>query len=367
MPSRPAVTVIVPTYNEWQSVAELVRRIETALTGVTAEILFIDDSTDQTPAEIERVALNAKIAVRVIHRENNEGGLGGAVLLGFKAAQHDVCIVMDGDLQHPPSLLPQLIERFTSTGADVVAASRYLTGGEASGLGTSARFAVSRGATWLTRAMFPMRLWHSTDPMTGFFLVDRSQLRLDDLKPRGFKILLEILARTDLRIAEVPMEFGLRRYGTSKASLRQGATFLAHLARLRFGKMSLFALVGLIGAVANLAIMWVLIAIGVDYIWAAIIGAEVTIISNFALLEWFVFREMRERAARLLIRFGASFTFNNVEAALRIPLLGFFVERWGWNAVFAAAVSLAIAFFVRFLFHALVVYAPRRAQSRSTS
>ncbi|MGG1909281.1 GtrA family protein [Microbacterium sp. NRRL B-14842] len=141
--------------------------------------------------------------------------------------------------------------------------------------------------------MFPRRLARSTDPMTGFFLVDRRRLDLAALRPQGFKILLEILARTDLRIAEVPMEFGERRHGTSKASLRQGATFIAHLARLRFGKMSLFAAIGVLGAIANLAIMWALTAAGVPYVWAAIIGAEVTIVGNFLLQERFVFADMR--------------------------------------------------------------------------
>jgi dolichol-phosphate mannosyltransferase len=196
--------------------------------------------------------------------------------------------------------------------------------------------------------------------MTGFFLVDRSRLDLDELRPQGFKILLEILARTDLRIAEVPMEFAERRHGTSKASVRQGATFIAHLARLRFGKMSLFAMIGVVGAVANLGIMWLLTEAGVPYVWAAIIGAEVTIIGNFVLQERFVFADMKTDARGLGIRFAASFGFNNVEAALRIPLMALMVESWHISSVLATGLSLIVAFFARFLFHSLVVYAPRR-------
>lgn len=361
-PVHTAVTVIVPTFNERDNVAELVARTAAALAGHDAEILFVDDSTDDTAAEIARVAADAPLPVRVIHRDDNTGGLGGAVVVGLGAAAHDLCIVMDGDLQHPPELLPALVARHAEGGADVVAASRYVGGGDTSGLGTAVRFGVSRAATWLTRAMFPIRLARSTDPMTGFFLVDRSRLDLSTLKPQGFKILLEILARTDLRIAEVPMEFGERRHGTSKASLRQGTTFIAHLARLRFGKMSLFALIGGIGAVANLGIMWLLTAIGVPYIWAAIIGAEVTIVGNFLLQERFVFADMRTDARGLGLRFAASFGFNNVEAALRIPLMALMVETWHISSVLATGLSLIVAFFARFLFHSLVVYAPKRAR-----
>ncbi len=355
-----SVTVIVPTFNERENVAELVARTAAALAAYDAEILFVDDSTDSTAAEVERVAADAPLPVRVIHRADNTGGLGGAVVVGLEAAASDLCIVMDGDLQHPPELLPVLLGRHGEGDADVVAASRYIGGGDTSGLGTAVRFGVSRSATWLTRAMFPIRLARSTDPMTGFFLVDRRRLDLSALKPQGFKILLEILARTDLRIAEVPMEFGERRHGTSKASLRQGATFIAHLARLRFGKMSLFALIGVIGAVANLGIMWALTTLGVPYIWAAIIGAEVTIIGNFILQERFVFADMRTDARRLGGRFAASFTFNNVEAALRIPVMALMVETWHISSVLATGLSLIVAFFARFLFHSLVVYAPHR-------
>ncbi|WKT91052.1 glycosyltransferase family 2 protein [Microbacterium maritypicum] len=354
------VTIIVPTFNERDNVAELVARTAVALEGWDAEILFVDDSADDTAAEVERVAADAPIPVRVIHRSENTGGLGGAVVIGLEAAASDVCIVMDGDLQHPPELLPVLLARFAQGDADVVAASRYVGGGDTSGLGTAVRFGVSRVATWLTRAMFPIRLARSTDPMTGFFLVDRGRLDVSTLQPRGFKILLEILARNDLRIAEVPMEFAERRHGTSKASFRQGAMFLEHLARLRFGKMSLFALIGVIGAAANLGIMWALTAAGVPYIWAAIIGAEVTIIGNFLLQERFVFADMRTDARALGIRFASSFAFNNVEAALRIPVMALMVESWHISSVVATGLSLIVAFFARFLFHSLVVYAPRR-------
>lgn len=354
------VTVIVPTFNERDSAAELVARIAAALAGWDAEILFVDDSTDDTAVEIERLAVDAPLPVRVIHRAANSGGLGGAVVVGLEAAAFDVCIVMDGDLQHPPELLPVLLDRHNAGNADVVVASRYIGGGDTSGLGTAVRFGISRVATWLTRAMFPIRLAGSTDPMTGFFLVDRSRLDLVALKPQGFKILLEILARNDLRIAEVPMEFAERRHGTSKASVHQGATFIAHLARLRFGKMSLFALIGAIGAAANLGIMWVLTVAGVPYIWAAIIGAEATIIGNFLLQERFVFADMRTDARALGIRFASSFTFNNVEAALRIPVMVLMVESWHISSVLATGLSLIVAFFARFLFHSLVVYAPRR-------
>jgi dolichol-phosphate mannosyltransferase len=219
---------------------------------------------------------------------------------------------------------------------------------------------VSKSSTAVTRAMFPIRLRDVTDPMTGFFLIDRRSVDQALLRPRGFKILLEILARRPMRIAEVPFDFADRHAGESKASVRQGLHFLTQLTALRFGKMSLFAVIGGLGAVANVAIVWALTQLGVDYIVAAIVAAEVTIVGNFLLQERFVFDDMRDNASGVWLRFAKSFTFNNAEALVRIPIVAVMVSTGHISAVVATAITLVLAFFVRFLFHSLVVYAPRK-------
>jgi dolichol-phosphate mannosyltransferase len=300
------------------------------------------------------------VPVRLIHRDKPTGGLGGAVVQGLAEAAADACLVIDGDLQHPPEKIPEMWERFSHGDVDVVIASRYAGGGTAHGLADRTRVLVSKASTALTRAMFPVRLREVSDPMTGFFLIDRRSVDQAVLRPRGFKILLEILARRPMRIAEVPFDFADRHAGESKASIRQGVHFLTQLTALRFGKMSLFAVIGGLGAVANVAIVWALTGLGVDYIIAAIVAAEVTIIGNFLLLERFVFHDMRDQASGGWVRFAKSFTFNNAEALIRIPIIALMVESWHFSAVVATAITLVVAFFVRFVFHSLVVYAPRR-------
>jgi dolichol-phosphate mannosyltransferase len=359
------LSIIVPTFNEEPNVAALVRRVAIAVQGVEAEIIFVDDSTDATPDAVRAAAASAPLPVRLIHRDAPTGGLGGAVVEGMRAAASDTCLVMDGDLQHPPEDIPTLFARFVRGDVDMVVASRYVGEGSAQGLADRTRVLISRVSNALTRAMFPIRLREVTDPMTGFFVVDRTAMDLAGLKPRGFKILLEILARRNLRVAEVPFRFADRFAGQSKASVRQGLRFLVQLTALRFGKMSLFAIIGGFGAVVNLAIMWALIALGMHYIPAAIIGAEVTIIGNFVLQERFVFQDMRSDASGLWTRFAKSFGFNNVEALVRIPVIALLVNTWHLSSVIAAAITLAVAFVVRFMFHSLVVYAPRKAGKKS--
>jgi dolichol-phosphate mannosyltransferase len=358
------LSIIVPTYNEAPNVAELVRRVAAETRGIDAEIIFVDDSTDGTPDVIREVAASAAVSVRLIHRDHRTGGLGGAVLEGFAAAAADACLVMDGDLQHPPEEIRDLYARFARGDVDVVIASRYAGDGTSGGLADRTRVLVSKVSTALTRAMFPVRLKDVTDPMTGFFLIDRRTVDAASLKPRGFKILLEILARKNLRIAEVPFHFAGRHAGESKASMRQGLHFLTQLTALRFGKMSLFAVIGGLGAVANIAIVWALTGLGVNYIVAAIIASEVTIIANFLLQERFVFQDMRGEASGVWARFAKSFTFNNAELIIRIPVVALMVSGGHISAVIATGITLIIAFIVRFVFHSLVVYAPRKPGAR---
>ncbi|HCJ48500.1 MAG TPA: glycosyl transferase family 2 [Microbacterium sp.] len=356
------LSIIVPTFNEGPNVDELLRRIGETLEGRVFEVIFVDDSSDDTPAVISAAAERAGFPVRLIHRDVPTAGLGGAVVEGFRAATSRWCLVMDGDLQHPPEDIPRLIERAERGDVEVVIASRYASGGTSKGLADATRTAVSRASTALTKAMFPRKLAGCTDPMTGFFLLDTDAVDLDALRPRGFKILLEILARRQLRLDEVPFDFAQRYAGQSKATFTQGIRFLTQLAMLRFGRMSAFALVGGVGAIANLIIMWGLIRLGVDYVPAAIAASVITIITNFFLLEYLVFADMRSESGRMRARFVKSFTFNGLEAIIRIPVLSILVEGVHIPAVLAAALTLIAAFVLRFMFHALVVYAPARAR-----
>ncbi|WP_353113772.1 glycosyltransferase family 2 protein [Microbacterium sp.] len=361
------LSIIVPTYNEGQSAVELIRRADSALQGIDAEILFVDDGTDDLPEVVADASSWAHVSVRVRRRPAATGGLSGAVVEGLRHARSNICIVMDGDLQHPPEVLRDLWERHARGDADVVVASRYVDGGDADGLADVGRVLVSRLSTSITRAMFPVRLREVTDPMTGFFLVDTATLDLDELRPRGFKILLELLVRRQHRVAEVPFVFASRFAGESKATVRQGVQFLAQVAALRFGRMSSFAVVGAFGAAANIAIVWAMTSLGIDYLLAAIVAAEATILGNFVLFELAVFRDMRAEASTLAGRFWRSFAFNNVESAVRIPVVALLVSGVHLSSVLATALTLAVAFIARFLFHSLVVYRPRASRAPQAS
>jgi glycosyltransferase involved in cell wall biosynthesis len=234
----PHVSVIVPTRNEVGNIRPLIERIATAQRGVPTEVLFVDDSDDETPAIIAMVAekFASVLAIRMLHRPTGarQGGLGGGVVEGFRVARAPWVCVMDADLQHPPELVPSLLDTAKARNASLVVASRYCTAGDSAGLSSRSRVLVSSAASASAKLLFPRRLRKITDPMSGFFLVDRDAVDEDALKPSGFKILLEIAVRTDgLRVAEVGYAFGARHSGDSKSNGREGMRFVSHLGRLR--------------------------------------------------------------------------------------------------------------------------------------
>ncbi|GAB3316502.1 glycosyltransferase family 2 protein [Geodermatophilus aquaeductus] len=360
-PTAVDTTVVVPTFNESANVAPLVERLGVALRGRSAEVLFVDDSTDGTPAEVARVAATADLPVRVLHREGDErvGGLAGAVSAGIAASDSDFVLVMDGDLQHPPEMVPEL--RDAADDVDLAVASRYGGGGDSSGLSSVYRRWVSSGSTALAQACFPRRVGRvCTDPMTGFFCFRRSAVDPSRLRPRGFKILLEILARHDLRVRELPFTFADRVAGESKASWRNGVQFAYQMLGLRMGRMTRFAAVGALGTLVNLAVMALLVRSGAGYVAAAVGAAEVSILHNFLLQERFVFRDVRDGPNSWSRRLAQHLAFNNAEALVRLPFLVLLVETWHVWALLAQAVTLAVAFVARFLFVSRVVYRPRR-------
>lgn len=224
-------TVIVPTRNEAFNVTPLLDRL---LPLHPQQVLFVDDSSDDTP---QVIAAYGDERVSCLHRPPHErtGGLGGAVTTGMRAAHGAWYVVMDGDLQHPPEVVPQLLAAGARTGADVVVASRHVTGGSTGGLDGLYRQLASRAGTQVARVLFPRRLRACTDPMSGFFAVRASAVDVDRLRPDGFKILLEVLlsASRPLTVAEVGFTFADRHAGESKAALREGLLLGRRLLALR--------------------------------------------------------------------------------------------------------------------------------------
>ena len=356
----PTVSLVVPTFNEAANIDELLSRICAALPpgGPAVEVLFVDDSTDNTPEVVRDAAMRCPIPVTVHHRSEPHGGLGGAVVEGIARTTAPWIVVMDADLQHPPHLVPELIAGGDRTGAELVVASRYADGGSRGGLAGGYRVLVSGASTFVAKAIFPRALRGVSDPMSGFFAIRREAVergtRSEGLRPLGYKILLELAVRCRPRgVAELPYEFGERFAGESKSTIREGLRFLRHLALLRTAesraRMIAFGLVGASGFLPNLALLWLLIhGTGMHYIPAEIIANQAGLIWNFLIIDSLVYRDHRRQRRRSLrmLNFAA---LGNADLVVRIPLLALLVTALGIPPVPATALSLVVVFALRFV------------------
>jgi dolichol-phosphate mannosyltransferase len=220
----PDLTMVVPTYNERDRLAELVAALFDVATAhdLALELVIVDDnSPDGTGAVADELARTRPM--KIIHRAGKLG-LGTAVVEGFAAASADVVGVMDADFSHPPAVVPRLFAAMRSTGADLVVASRYVPGGRTPDWPFRRRV-LSRLACWLARPLSPIR-----DAASGFFVIRAEIARSVTIKAGGFKICLELLVRAwPTRLVEVPYQFDDRELGESKMSVREAAGYLVQL------------------------------------------------------------------------------------------------------------------------------------------
>jgi len=310
-----ALSLVIPTFRERDNIAPLVQRIGQALEGVDYEVVFVDDnSRDGTEEEVNQ--LSAQFPVRIIVRTDKRG-LASAVVDGFSHADGRAVGVMDADLQHPPEVLPSLLSAL-ERGADTAIGSRYVKGGGCEGWGLVRRI-ISKGAGFLAHLFLPSTRGIA-DPMSGFFMLRPEVVSGADLRPTGYKILLEILvAGNAQRVAEVPFVFVTRTMGESKLRLSQQVDYLKQIASLmrRKGELNRFlkyCLVGASGVLINMGLLWLLTeVVGLYYLVSAIFSIETSIITNFTLNDYFTFPDRRTRGAtHFLARLGK---FNVVSLA----------------------------------------------------
>ena len=227
------LSLVIPTYNEQPSIVPLIQRTTALLEKSLTEFEIIvvdDDSPDGTwQAVQELVQQNGRLKVI---RRLDEKDLTTAVVTGWKAARGNLLGVMDGDLQHPPEVLPVLLKSILNSQADIVIASRNVEGGGVSEW-RPARKLIAFGARFITVLVLPRVVQSVRDPMSGYFLMKRAVIESVALRPIGYKILLEVLARGKYQtITEVPYLFDERKNGKSKLGPKQCLDFLIHIWRL---------------------------------------------------------------------------------------------------------------------------------------
>ena len=355
------LTVIIPTFKEEANIRNIITEVDTVFrnNALNGEILVVDDnSPDNTIAivnELKKIQPNLSLLVRT-----SDHGLSQSVADGFLHASSDVFFVIDADMSHPPALIPKMYEEIQA-GNDVVIGSRYMEGGGIKKWPLKRRV-ISKGATFLGRLLLP----DVTDPVSGFFAIRKSVVVGAELKPRGYKILLEVLGKgTWEKEKEIPFEFSDREVGASKLKIKTIIEYAQQIMDIAtyslFHKNSAvwkewkqvfkFGIVGLSGIIVNLGILFLL----VEYAYlnkdlASPVAIEISILNNFIWNDFWTFSTNENR--KFSSRWHRLVAFNIVSAGGAAINYGIFLVLTMWFGVYylaAQLIGILIAFIWNFL------------------
>jgi dolichol-phosphate mannosyltransferase len=351
-------SLIIPTFNESQNIEEIVSILSKILDRTIPqeyELIVVDDDSPDRTWELASELIPQYPQLRVIRRET-ERGLSTAVIRGWQAAQGEILGVIDADLQHPPEILIQLW-REIEKGAELAVASRNVEGGGVSEWSMARRF-LSRGAQVLGLVILPEVIGRLSDPMSGYFMVRRSAIAGKQLSPVGYKILIEVAARGQIRwISETGYIFRERVAGASKVTWKQYIEYLQHLVKLRFSlwpvtRFLRFGVVGFSGVFVDMGIFYLLrTALGLALTRSAIFSSEIAIINNFLWNDLWTFGDISSKQQGNRKRLRRFLKFNLVCMAgliLNVLIVNFLFNIVHINEYLAKLIAIAMITFLNF-------------------
>ncbi len=218
----PEISIVAPTYNESGNIRNLLQSVSKILEGYDYEIIIVDDNSPDGTAGIVRKIVAESNRIRLVVR-SGKLGLGSAILEGFSIAKGNYLLMIDADLSHRPEDIKRLVDN--RKGADIIIGSRYIKGGKIVGWPVKRKI-ISKVAILFVKILFNLSV---KDPVSGFVLYKKETFEHLDgkLKPIGYKLLLEVLAKSPgLTITEIPITFIDRKAGKSKMGLDEILKFI---------------------------------------------------------------------------------------------------------------------------------------------
>ena len=298
------LAVVVPTYNERGNVAGLIARLQRVLHGFEWELIFVDDDSPDGTAELIRDFAARDRRIRLLHRVGRRG-LSSACIEGMLATPAECIAIMDADLQHDESILPEMVVRLRSEKLDVVVATRNSEGGC---MGDFARERVWLSSLGKRLSRLVCRCQVS-DPMSGFFVVSRAYFHrvVHRLQDGGFKILVDMLASSDrpVRLGEVGYHFRTRTWGESKLDANAAVECLFLIVNKLLGglvppRFAAFALVGATGLAVHLSCLAFLFRVQhLDFSASQIVATFAAMTINFFLNNLITYYDRRLRGFRM--------------------------------------------------------------------
>jgi dolichol-phosphate mannosyltransferase len=301
----PELSVVVPAFNERSNVQPMVDALAHVLKGIDYEVIFVDDDSPDGTAALGRAIAQTDSRVRVIQRIRRKG-LASAVVEGMMASSAPYQAVIDGDMQHDESILPQMLARIKEQQLDLVIGSRNIEGGSM-GEFAKERVALSGMGKRLSKLVSKEDI---SDPMSGFFMVDRRFLNevVRGMSMTGFKVLMDLVAssRRPVRCSEVGYTFRNRLSGESKLDIVVGLEYLKLVADKMLGdwipvNFIVFSAVGAVGVTVYLTLVFLQIRFfQFEFGLAQTVASSIVTAINFWLNNIFTFRSMRLRGTRAL-------------------------------------------------------------------
>jgi glycosyltransferase involved in cell wall biosynthesis len=223
------LSVIIPVYNEFESIKVILKRVQDQ--NLAHEIVVVDDGSKDGTRDVLK-ELDGKGGVRVILHERNQGK-GAAVRTGMGAAQGDILIIQDADLEYDPRDIPSLLQPLEEGVADVVYGSRFL--GRARRVTMFWHQVANKMLTFMTNILYDTIL---TDMETGYKVFRREVLNGMIIRANSFDFEPEFTAKIlkrRYRIYEVPITFNPREYSEGKKiKLHDAFTAVWTLLKYRF-------------------------------------------------------------------------------------------------------------------------------------
>jgi dolichol-phosphate mannosyltransferase len=366
----PELAVIIPVLNERDNVPLLVERLNVALAGLSWEAIFVDDDSPDGTADAVRALARRQGNIRCVQRLGRRG-LSSACIEGILSSAAPYVAVMDGDLQHDESLLPGMLAKIKGERLDVVVASRH-TGSGSVGDWEQSRVRISDIASRLGRLIVKADL---TDPMSGFFMVERNAFTgaMRQLSGQGFKILLDLFASSPrpLAFAEVPLTFRQRVHGESKLDAMVVWEYLMLLLEKLVGpavpvRFLLFAMIGGLGVGTHMASLW----FGTHVLLAAfaVSQAAATIVAmtgNFFLNNLFTYRDRRLRGRRLWTGLISFYAVCGAGAAANVGVAARLVEgHHSWWLAGLAGIAVSVVW--NYAMSSIFTWSPRQPAAPAT-
>lgn len=340
------LSIIVPTFNERENVAELIRRLEKCLLHCSWEVIFVDDDSPDGTSEIVRRLALCDSRVRCVQRLGRRG-LSSACVEGMLASSAPYLAVIDGDLQHDETLLAPMLQILKSAEEDIVIGSRYVSGGGV-GAWAQSRVHMSRCATWFSQVILRADI---KDPMSGFFMIRREAFSaaVRNLSEIGFKILLDLFASSPrpLRFRELPYEFRTRQAGESKLDNRAKWDYgmllldklIGHLVPVRF---IAFALVGGFGVVVHfIALTLFFKGLGAAFVASQVAATLIAMTTNFVLNNLFTYRDARLTGWRWVRGWMSFMLACSLGTVANVGIAAYLFERnTGWPLAAVAGIAV---------------------------